>query len=240
MRPPTRISHTDRRARREVMIQAMFRDPRLTFEELGKAYGLSPATVAHYASIAGIRTAGRGAALTLNSRNKSRDDSWVERYRSGETLQEIADSETPPVSRERVRQIIYRHEKHTGERIERHPKGHGKGVKRVPYELWQCEICGVQRWLREKDLVGLSRKRCMHCRCIDVAKYEHEISLRRIHGNWHRASVVAGYSPTSAAMERHIYRYLMYAGRLDEVAELWPRGLPPWLRRIPVPITGRF
>lgn len=224
-----KVTNEDRRMRRHVLLQALRNQPELSVEDAAKAYGLSTLTVCNYASRAGVSLTGRGKGASMNSKNPKRDSEWVSRYRDGETLNDIASTAVPPVSRERVRQVLFSYEKRTGEKLPRHTGA--PGVFRSERVEWKCEICSESRWITEAYRDRYASARCSKCRNIDVDKFEKQIDMRRELGNWHRASIAAGYSPTSVSMQRHIYRYLRQMGRRPEINELWPQGVPPWLIR---------
>jgi hypothetical protein len=141
---------------------------------------------------------------------------------------------------ERVRQIVVRHEAETGETVPRGKRA-GKRGPRVARVLWRCAGCGEERML-PPNLAARNSTICRKCTRIHLTDWLIENTIKRVIAGekFMPISIAAGYSPTSQALTLSVYTHLFGAGRFDEIALLWPRGVPNWLRKRhkPRPVAG--
>lgn len=130
---------------------------------------------------------------------------------------------------ERVRQIVVKYERITGETIERTKPTAGP---RIPLS---CPGCGRIRSV-VPSIAANASPWCIRCsgflRGVGKDRVNNIIALRRTLPNWHQTGLQAGYTGTGTwAAARVVYMRLTYDGRWDEIAELWPKGIPSWLKK---------
>ncbi len=136
------------------------------------------------------------------------------------------------ISHERVRQIVVRHEKLTGEML---PRGvatphYGWRTARI---LWKCAGCGEKRILL--PCVAVLHNKCHRCasrsRVTDTLVEDTIVKIME-GGKWHPVALAAGYPVNgTSALQRSVYTALQHQNRYDSIAQLWPRGIPHWLKR---------
>jgi molybdenum-dependent DNA-binding transcriptional regulator ModE len=170
-------------------------------------------------------------------RNQGRSLAIVDAYRELGTL-ELA-SKQFGVSRERVRQIIVRYERETGEKIPRtiNIGQHLLHIKK-PRVLWRCAGgCGKERMM----LASAAALHAMCNRCGTGSRITDELiedTIAKIlanpaaHGKWGRLAKAAGFEPRAySALQIAVYTALQRQGRHDTIAALWPDGIPHWMQR---------
>lgn len=132
------------------------------------------------------------------------------------------------LTRERVRQIVVKYERITGETIKRYKPINGP---RIPLS---CPGCGRTRNIPPSIAEKASPYcfRCGHRKRVDVERVGAIIALRRTPLNWRQTGLRAGFNKQATwTAERMVYSHLTYHGRHGEIAELWPKGVPNWLRK---------
>lgn len=145
----------------------------------------------------------------------------VDAYQSSRSLKETGTK--VGLSAERVRQIIARYERLTGNQIERH-KRRGIGRPRVRRVLWTCRGCGVKREIRatQQETAPVMCRRCKDRQKIPTAEViEGWIEQCRNGVRVIDIARNAGYTrQLSYYPIRYIAYYLRDLGRLRELVEL--------------------
>jgi transposase len=142
------------------------------------------------------------------------------------------------ITRERVRQICVKHEAETGEHIERGRRDIEVHPKIYPQTIL-CADCRTEITIRSGAQL-MKRSRCQLCsiRRARGSRLTHEIIenviAERLAGgrNWHRIALSLWYTNQSAhQLTRATLTQLRRANRREEIARLWPKGLPYWLQK---------
>ena len=200
-------------------------DHHATATEIARLVGVTVPTVIKYAGRPFPRSGLSSArALTKTERNAA----VVERYRSTSLSFTQVGTEFG-ITYERVRQIVARHEECTGELLPRKHEG-----ERAPRVEVRCLNCGATR--RYLACVKKLPRRCARCDAMAKAhamekpeRTRQVIDARRRLGTWTRALDEILGKRGDRSLEGQAYRYLASRKRWPEVAELWPRGVAPWI-----------
>lgn len=140
---------------------------------------------------------------------------------------------------ERIRQIIVRHERATGERLPRTGRIIGGDKRRKPRVAVQCPNCGWVRHLIPSHAKALSGELCGPCGS-KLSARKHltdeliDDTIRRVLAGekFHHLALSAGYAPRGTqALSSAVYSHLLRSSDSDTIARLWPRGVPHWLRQ---------
>lgn len=199
-------------------------------KDCGPPYGAAYAIVRQYEADTGERLP-RSKRGRKDWPRSERDDAIVAAYKETPNLRAVG--KTFGISGERVRQIVVRHERQTGEGVERGKQRSGFRVARV---LWCCPGCGEERTVLPS--VARQMRACRRCanraqstRLTD-AVIKDAIAKKLAGGKWFPIALAAGYpSNSSFQLPRSVYTALQHQGRHDTIAQLWPRGIPHWLQR---------
>lgn len=141
------------------------------------------------------------------------------------TLEAIGKRLSPPITRERVRQIIVRWERTTSQKIQR--KRFSRNPQRVPRIAWVCPSCGEERFLFKSQRPP---KLCFKCRCDQQAHPNaQDMYLLRKNKYLSWTQIAAQYHMAPNAAARIVFFYLKRVGRIEEVPELF--GKTHWLKK---------
>lgn len=139
LREPAEVRSTWRE-RHRALVEAELRAcaaEGLTRREAAERAGVSLATVHNYASCCGIKFQRGGTGV----RDVDRAAAMAEAYANGEMLEEIAARQDPPITRERVRQIIKKYFGMTGADGGRH----ARHVRRVSADRARREAACLEK-----------------------------------------------------------------------------------------------
>lgn len=134
------------------------------------------------------------------------------------------------ITHQRVTQIVLRHERETGERLERGKAAprYGPRVERV---VWRCHGCGTERRFTPGTVRAKTCQKCTRTRTTDVM-IEAAISERLAGAKWYPLAMRLGWSQQgSFQLSRIVYVHLLREGQTDMIPRLWPDGVPPWLQK---------
>lgn len=148
------------------------------------------------------------------------------------------------ISRERVRQIVTKHEAATGEHIERGRRDQAVHLTVFPQTVL-CGVCrhptiikGTAHLIKYSGLCQMCDRRKRQSSRLSYAIVEAAIADRLNSGRaWSQLALDIGYTQQLAHMlTRAAFIQLRRAGRRDEIARLWPKGIPPWLQKFDKPL----
>ena len=227
---PKRLSHAARKDRRAAILRDLDLDD--SVEVVAARYNLTELYVARLGWKAGLKPR-RDAPERRRTKRPLTDAqrAIVADYRApGATL--VSVGALHGVSYERVRQLVVSYEAETGTAVPRTPK-----TARGPRVTLTCPGCG--RTVEVQPSVARSGSPyCLSCALlirsdrIPPAQIEDWVRQRLAGIPWLRMALAAGYkSNTSASVPRAVYVRLRAEGRTADIAALWPRGIPHWLRR---------
>lgn len=153
----------------------------------------------------------------------------IEHFRDTRNLE--ATGKAFGITRERVRQIVVRHEQESGEHIAR---GYGLGKMRIERVTWTCIGCGAEK----RTLPARVRERCGVCTNrhnshskITDALIEEWITARLAGATWQSLAVGFGWPCNHAhRISRAIWSHLIRRGREDEIS-LLGFNRRTWLRK---------
>ena len=165
-----------------------------------------------------------------------RDREIVAAYRELGTL--VKTASRFGISYERVRQILVKYERMTGETVPRTPREMCNWKPRV---LWRCADCGAEMMLRPRE--AEIRQVCASCRADRISKRVRkrltdeliESTIHRVLAGekWQPIAVSAGYGESASnCLTGAVYRHLLRSGDGRTIARLWPNGVPWWLIRL--------
>lgn len=198
---------------------------------IASVYGISVARVSQIVAAHERQTGERLARPRRAMPSDARNAAIVEDFRAERYLHPVATKYG--ISRERVRQIVARHEQLTGETL---PRADNNEWLRKELVLWRCPGCGVERRLLPGK-VKLQRL-CTQChgracrKRINDPLLEDTISRVLAGEKFYQLAVAAGYNNKNAhGLVSGVYRHLLRHNRIDEVRRIWPKGIPNWLRK---------
>lgn len=205
----------------------------VAIKDCGVPYGVASLAVRTYERATGERLPRSPRGAPARTTVSAREANIIATYRELQNMRAVGD--TLGISRERVRKIINRYERLTGEAIPHAPRGTpGERVARV---IWKCARCGTERRVRPSDL-GSLREYCLRCHHRLSAKFlsdqliEDTIAARLAGEKWRPLGIRAGYVPSGAhSLESGIYRAVQYQGKYELIPRLWPKGIPHWLQK---------
>jgi hypothetical protein len=163
-----------------------------------------------------------------------RNEAIVRLYVAGASLREVG--RVHEISYEYVRKIIVNHERRSGEIIERHTNTDAQFKSHSHPVIWRCSDCGTERSVIPSKAKLLSA-RCITCHhklrrkilSDDLIERTIELVMSGTSSIYHEARC-AGYGKSNThALTQAIYVHLRRQDRTQEIAALWPRGIPRWL-----------
>jgi len=170
-----------------------------------------------------------------NRRRGERNAEIIDAYKEKPNLTIVG--EQFHITRERVRQIIVRYERETGEKLPRRTAVRYVGRPRVARILWRCAgECGTSRMLTPGHFAQAGKLcgACSHCKGYRLTDALIEDTIAKVLAGsaWYPLARAAGYSRQSSfLLTRGVYTYLQRHDRHDVITRLWPRGIPHWLQK---------
>lgn len=178
------------------------------------------------------------SALVKRQNKLSRDSAIVAMYRTGETMRNVGS--VYGISDERVRQIILKYERRTGDKVPRDVASKRAYERaRHPSIIFICPDCGKTATQTSTQAKSRRTGRCIHCaaaarsaRGLSPAKLEN-IFIRML-GDEPRVKIARdfGYKATTCSRQvLTVARWLKNAGRKDDLHRLFTGRATHWLRR---------
>lgn len=211
----------------------------MTATEVARHFGLQRSVIQR--AIGGVRAL-HPVTNKLPPRKPERDTALVEARRNGGTLDEIGREHG--ISRERVRQILFRHSQKTGEKfVNQHWSRSANfaatvALRRETYPIWRCVDCGKET--RKKPAAYMVKtERCRQCyiayrRVMPDEEAWAAENLRRDGDSWRSIGLISGVSPNQVMLA--VARLAKQEGRLNEVRDLY--GKVAWMARYGITFDG--
>lgn len=203
----------------------------LTLAQVGERVGMTGAGVARRLRRAGFprRKSNHGRAPEISDRDRE----IVAAYRDLGTLEAVGAQFG--VTRERIRQIVSKYERLTGETVPRTGYSINSARWIAARPIWRCAGCGIEQ---RRPAFRAKHKCCRACRGRERRKIlsdrliERTIARVLAGETFHSIAMEAGYSQTAShVLKGGVYAHLRRQGDVETIDRLWPNGLPNWLRK---------